>query len=76
VFLNTSPLPVYDVAVGYRYHDAAGRASDAGSDMLPLVPPGERLQDLLVNLISVGDTGIPGLTYDELGKVGVLISLY
>jgi len=27
-----------------------------------------------VNLISVGDTGIPGLTYAELGKVRVLIS--
>jgi hypothetical protein len=36
VFLSTSPLPVYDVAVGYLYYDAAGRAWDAGSDMLPL----------------------------------------
>ena len=74
VALNTSPLPVYDVVVGYRHYDAAGRPWDLGTARLGLVPPGERVEPLPADLIRGAYTGVPGFTTAELKTIRVLIS--
>ncbi|MGH3944498.1 MAG: hypothetical protein ACRDSI_05565 [Pseudonocardiaceae bacterium] len=76
VVLNTSPLPVYDVVVGYRHYDAAGRPWDLGTARLGLIPPGERVEPLPAADLIRGDaeTGVPGFTWAELKTIRVLIS--